>query len=250
MCTIVLLRRPGHDWPLLLAANRDEMADRPWRPPGRHWPDQPEAIAGRDESAGGTWLALGDGGVVAAVSNRRGSLGPAPGLRSRGELPLAAVAHGDARTAADAMAAIDGAQYRPFNLAIADRHEGFWLCNRGDGGSIDRAVLPAGLSMLTAAELDDPTSARIRFYGPRFRDAPAPDPGAGQWDSWQTLLASREGSAAGDPQAAMTVVTDMGFVTVSSSLIALPGNPCIGGPVWLFAPGRPDETAFAEVSLG
>ena len=23
MCTVVILRRPGHDWPLLLAANRD-----------------------------------------------------------------------------------------------------------------------------------------------------------------------------------------------------------------------------------
>ena len=29
MCTVVVLRRPGHDWPLILAANRDEMAERP-----------------------------------------------------------------------------------------------------------------------------------------------------------------------------------------------------------------------------
>ena len=58
MCTIVLLRRPGHDWPLLLATNRDEMAARPWQPPGRHWPDQPGAIAGRDDSAAGTWLRM------------------------------------------------------------------------------------------------------------------------------------------------------------------------------------------------
>ncbi|MEJ0068804.1 MAG: hypothetical protein WDO24_08845 [Pseudomonadota bacterium] len=38
MCTVVLLVRPGHDWPLLLGANRDEMADRHWDPPARHWP--------------------------------------------------------------------------------------------------------------------------------------------------------------------------------------------------------------------
>lgn len=250
MCTIVLLRRPGHDWPLLLAANRDEMADRPWRPPGRHWPDQPHVTAGRDVTAGGTWLALSDGGVVAAVSNRRGSLGPAPGLRSRGELPLAAMAHADARSAADAMAALDGSLYRPFNLAIADHRDGFWLCNRGDGGPIARAELPIGLSMLTAAEIDDQTSARIRFYGPLFRDAAPPDPQAGDWDDWKALMASREGSAAGDPQAAMTVVTDMGFVTVSSSLIALPGAGGGVEPVWLFAPGRPDQISFGDVPLG
>ena len=54
MCTVVILRRPGHDWPLILATNRDEMTDRPWRPPGRHWPDRAEVTAGRDELAGGT----------------------------------------------------------------------------------------------------------------------------------------------------------------------------------------------------
>ena len=43
---LVILRRPGHDWPLILAANRDEMIDRPWQPPARHWPDRPEVLAG------------------------------------------------------------------------------------------------------------------------------------------------------------------------------------------------------------
>ena len=88
MCTLVILRRPGHDWPLIVAANRDEMSDRPWAAPGRHWNDRVEAVAGRDEVAGGTWLGLNDWGVIAGVLNRPGSLGPEAGLRSRGELPL------------------------------------------------------------------------------------------------------------------------------------------------------------------
>jgi hypothetical protein len=29
MCTLVILRRPNHDWPLIIAANRDEKTDRP-----------------------------------------------------------------------------------------------------------------------------------------------------------------------------------------------------------------------------
>ena len=248
VCTIVLLRRPGHAWPLLLAANRDEMLNRAWRPPGRHWPGQPDVVAGLDESAGGTWLGLNDAGVVAAVSNRRGALGPAPGLRSRGELPLAALAHGDARSAADALAVVDAAAYRTFNLVIADARDAFWLCNRGGGAAVERAEMPLGLSMLTAADIDDPTSARIRHYRPRFDAAAPPDPDHGDWADWQGLLASREGSAAGDPQAAMTVVTDTGFATVSSSLIALPGGGNSAAQ-WLFAPGRPDETPYAPVTL-
>jgi uncharacterized protein with NRDE domain len=83
MCTVVILRRPGHAWPLLLAANRDEMKDRPWQPPARHWPDRPQVVAGLDELAGGTWLGLNDDGLAAGVLNRRGSLGPELDMRSR-----------------------------------------------------------------------------------------------------------------------------------------------------------------------
>lgn len=91
MCTLVILRRPGHDWPVLLAANRDEMAGRPWEPPGRHWPDRDEVVGGIDLESGGSWLARNDHGVVAAILNRAGSLGPAPGKRTRGELVLDAL---------------------------------------------------------------------------------------------------------------------------------------------------------------
>ena len=71
--------------------------------PARHWPERHHVIAGLDEEAGGTWLALGDDGVVAAILNRYGSLGPAPGKRSRGELPLEAVDYSEARVAASAL---------------------------------------------------------------------------------------------------------------------------------------------------
>ena len=51
MCTVVLLLRPGHAVPVLLAANRDERLDRDWDPPGPWWPDRPGVIAGRDRAA-------------------------------------------------------------------------------------------------------------------------------------------------------------------------------------------------------
>ena len=93
MCTVVVLIRPAHAWPLVLAANRDEMLNRAWDPPAGHWPDRPGIIAGRDRSGGGTWMGVNRDGVVAAVLNRPGSLGPAAGKRSRGELPLLALEH-------------------------------------------------------------------------------------------------------------------------------------------------------------
>src|ERR1700686_106624 len=120
MCTVVLLIRPGQDWPLVLAANRDEMLHRAWDPPAAYWPDRPDLIGGRDRSGGGTWMGINGAGVVAAVLNRPGSLGPAAGKRSRGELPLAALAHNSADAAAAAIAALDAGAWRSFNLVLAD----------------------------------------------------------------------------------------------------------------------------------
>src|SRR3546814_11448942 len=45
MCSIVILHLPGHRWPVLIGANRDEMLDRHWDPPARHWPDRPGVVA-------------------------------------------------------------------------------------------------------------------------------------------------------------------------------------------------------------
>lgn len=261
MCTLVILRRPGHPWPLLLAANRDEMRDRPWRAPGRHWRERPEVTAGLDLLGGGAWLGMNDAGVVAAILNRTGSLGPQKSKRSRGELVLFALEHGDATAAATALTRIDPEAYRSFNLMVADARNAHWLRHRAQEpapGELPQPVepfeLPPGLSMLTSRDRNDATSPRIRAYLPRFEAAAAPDPRKGTWGAWKRLLASRRSNPADGPEGAMTIVTGSGFETVSSSLVALPGAPQSAGtrparPVWLFAPGRPDEAPFEPVEL-
>src|SRR2546423_9235479 len=103
MCTIVLLRRPGHDWPLILGANRDEMATRPSKPPARHWPDRAGVVAGLDVEAGGSWLGLKDAGLTAAVLNRHRAPRPPKGFRSRGGLVLGALALAPAAASAPAL---------------------------------------------------------------------------------------------------------------------------------------------------
>ena len=246
MCTVVVLRRPGDAWPLLLAANRDELADRPSLPPGRHWPDRPHVVAGLDRLAGGSWLGLNDDGVVAAILNRRGTLGPEAGKRSRGEIVLDALDHADAAEAAEALAGLDPAGWRPFNLLVADAQTAWWLRHAGDG-AIDVRALPEGLSFLEAGELDDPQSPRTRRFRPRFAAATAPDPAAGDWTAWSGLLADRSGDD-GEPRSAMCIVTDGPYGTRSASLIALPRWPS-EQPVWLHADGRPGEVPFRPVEI-
>ncbi len=265
MCTLVILRRPGHPWPLILAANRDEMKDRPWRPPARHWPDRPQIVGGQDKNAGGSWLGVNDQGLVAGVLNRTGSLGPEPGKRSRGELVLMALDHSDATAAATAISHVDPNDYRSFNLVVGDRKNAFWLPSLGKTSEAPRIPsqgryaieifeLAQGVSMITAHDRNDPLSPRIKANLPRFEAAQAPDPRTGAWGSWQEILASRGHAASNDEEAAMTVVTDFGFGTVSSSLIALPGLPQSArerssAPVWLFAPGPPDAALYERVAI-
>ncbi|GAA0590651.1 NRDE family protein [Caenispirillum bisanense] len=247
MCSIVILRRPTDMWPVVVAANRDEMRDRPWLPPARHWPDRPEVTAGLDELAGGTWLGLNDAGVVAAVLNRVSTLGPAPGKRSRGELPLEALDHADAALAVEALTDLDPQAYRPFNMVVADNRDAFWL--RSDGVEVKAAPLPEGVSMITAFDRNDTADPRIARHLPRFRAAAAPQPGDDQWGEWPALLASGDTAADERPTAAMCFMTERGFGTVSSSLIALPAIGAEVPPRWLFSDGPPDAAPFRPVPL-
>lgn len=247
MCTVVLLKRPNHPWPLIIGANRDEMAGRPWRPPARHWRDRPNAIAGLDELAGGSWLGRNDEGLVAAILNRMGTLGPQEGKRSRGELVLEALDHADAVDAADALRHLNAAAYRPFNMVVADNRDAYWL--RNDGRSVQAFEIPDGVSILTAFELNDMGSdARIRHFLPRFQEATAPDPESGDWSGWQALLGTSAPAGVLDREAGLCFQLDNGFGTRSSALLALPAMSRSGvKPVFLFAEGPPSSAAYQPV---
>ena len=262
MCTLVILRRPNHDWPLIIGANRDEKRDRPWASPARHWPDRTHVVAGRDELAGGTWLGVNDDGLVAAVLNRSGSLGPDPDRRSRGELPLEALDHAEAIVAAEALAELDPDAYRPFNLFVGDARNAYWICSVREDGTPGMRVneIPQGVSMLTDLDRNDPAAPRVRLYLSRFETAPPPNPDTDTWSRdenrgwWQALLADKEFENGVGPKGAMNIdmslQTPGDFGTVSSALIAV---PALVTPTrrtrWLFAAGAPDTCPFEPVEL-
>jgi hypothetical protein len=249
MCTVVVLRRPNHDWPILLAANRDEMLNRPWLPPARHWPERADIIGGLDELAGGTWMGLNDSGVVACILNRHGTLGPQANKRSRGELVLEALDHADANDAAAALSDLAPKAYRPFNMVIADNRDAWWLALRDGGKAVHMERIPEGLSMFTAGERNDPAEPRIAAFLPQFEHVTPPDPTAGKWDTWAGLMSATDNS--GTEHHAMTFKMASGFGTSSSSLVALPSMDAVHNrkikPIWLFAPGRPDSTPYQPI---
>lgn len=246
MCTLIILRRPDHPWPLLLAGNRDEMRERPWLPPARHWDDRPEVVAGLDQLADGSWMGINDHGVAAVVMNRSGTLGPDPHRRSRGELVLEALDHAEAHEAARALADLAPESYRGFNLFIGDPRQAFLLSN--DGSRIRKQEIGPGLHMLTALELNDAQDPRIAHYLPRFSTAPVPNPETGDWSAWSALLAATEAAPGEERNSAMCFDLETGFGTRSSSLIALPAHPGFDArPLWLFAADAPNRVDFENI---
>ena len=222
MCTYLIRFDPDHEWPFLIAGNRDELRGRPALPPGRHWDDRADVRAGKDVLAGGTWCGINDTGVAAAILNKKQALGPAPGKRSRGEVVLDALDHADAIDGARAIGALDGDAYRPFNLILADNRDAFWIAHDGDATLQVRAIEP-GVHLISHNDLD--TGPRAQTHLAQAMDAvPAgdfSDPAA--WQGWIELLSARAAPDAAYWETALNVdVPEMDFGTVSSALIALP----------------------------
>jgi len=241
VCTVIVSTNPAQPWPLLIAANRDERLDRPWKPPARHWPDQPQIVGGLDALGGGSWLAVNDAGVAAAVLNRVGSLGPAPGKRSRGDLPLIALAHADAESAAAAIEAVDAGSMRSFNMILADRTHAYYVCGLGYGHP-EVTALEAGMHMIATAGPDDMKIPRIARHLPRFKAAPTPEPP--DWKTWIALLSDRSLPAGSE----LNIPPRGGFGTSNASLLGVPAatdRP----PSWLFAAGPPDRAPFEPVAF-
>lgn len=154
MCLIVFDWRPGNAVPLRLAANRDETHDRPTRPL-EAWAETPWLVGGRDLQAGGTWLAASRDGRLAAVTNVRAPLHPAPpSPPSRGALPYCALTHDAPREWLEALAAGEASAYAWFNLLYCDG-DTLWHLHHGPEATTLTSLSP-GVHGLSNATLDTP----------------------------------------------------------------------------------------------
>ena len=151
MCLLVIAHGVSAELPLVLAGNRDEFHGRPTQD-AHWWPDKPSILGGRDEQAGGTWLAVHRDGRFATVTNFRDAVPPSSKLRSRGHL-ITEFLDGDLPPAAY-LEKIDGERYAGFNLLVGDRKQLAYLSNRGAG----LLVLPPGIYGVANATLDTPWS--------------------------------------------------------------------------------------------
>lgn len=232
MCTIAILWGQLTDVPLAIAANRDELYERPARAPFVFGPGR---VGGRDDVLGGSWLAFTRDGRFAAVTNQR-ELPRVTAPRSRGELVLGLLDAGD-RAAMRAYAdAIDPTQYASANLVFGDA-SGADLVYLRRAGTRERLAVAPGLTILGNDRLDAPDQPKQD----RLRALLAPA------TTWAELVALAPG-ALGDhalPGLQALCIHTPRYGTRSSTLAALaPG--AVRTLAW--ADGAPCVTRFVDAT--
>ena len=248
MCTTVVSVDPRSSVPMLVVGVRDEFLDRPWLPPGRHWPERPQLVGGQDLQALGTWLAVHPGVPrVACVLNGHGELAEDSRRLTRGELPLLLAADGEPGD-------LDPTRYDPFHLVWATPEAAhLWSWN---GRTLVERSLDTGLHVIVnsglegAADHDGPGDeqmlARIDYFRPLLEKAVRPEPcdgvTAAAWGDWLSLV-NGAGLDPADDRALVVrrTIEDDRWGTSSLSLVALTrdgvrydfcANPVDAHPIW------------------
>lgn len=246
MCTIIAAVSVWPGRPLVIAANRDEMLDRP-AGDAQVWPAGEVAdrrvLAPRDLRAGGTWLGINDAGLFVGVTNRRAI--PDPRRRSRGELVFAALGAADSREARARIAGLSARDYNPFHLLFADRREAAVIWS--DGARLHELELGTGVHWITERSFGAAASERhtiLEGWAERLISGPLPDV-----DGWRSILADHRPH---DPPGLLRIGLDsvcvhaaaLHYGTRSSTLIELGDAP--GDLRFFHAAGRPCENPLVE----
>lgn len=253
MCLLVVLHRAHPESPLIVAANRDELLDRDATAMTLLDEGPPRILGGLDHLAGGTWLAVNELGVVAALTNRPSGRRD-PARRSRGEWPLFLARFEGAAPAAEAFtAAFPPAEFNPGWVLVGDGRELFYVDMTRP---VARPVaLEPGIHILENRPLEGPSAKADHVR--RLLDGIAAARGD-ELTRWLTaLLGSHavppgaearrdaDGRPVRPPQADAACVHLGAYGTRSSTLVqAVPGGP---PRVWS-ADGPPCTTPLAEVS--
>ncbi len=248
MCTLALYLRVFPQFPVIVAANRDEFLARPAAAPTTLC-GHPQVIGGKDLRAGGTWLAINEYGLIAGLLNRRSELPADPDRRSRGLLCLDALKFRTVGEALRFVVAQDPERYNPFNLLLASRQQAAVAHNRQ--GRIDATTLAPGTHLLTNLDVNDFECPRISRSFSRFAALASEPSVAGDPPLMRQRLATllSDHSTQLDPRTGRpnSLCLHLGdYGTRESSLIFMNAE---GHVEHYFAPGPPCTTAYAPASV-
>ena len=127
MCLILFAWKKHPSYDLILSANRDEFYNRPTLS-ANVWKEHPELIAGKDLTAGGTWMGITKPGKFAALTNYRDLANINDQAPSRGSLTKDFLTNEVSPQAYLQKVKSDNLPYNGFNLLVGDT-ESLWYYN-------------------------------------------------------------------------------------------------------------------------
>jgi uncharacterized protein with NRDE domain len=154
MCLILLAYRYHPQYPLIIAANRDEFHHRPTEI-ATFWQESPAILAGRDLQSGGTWLGINRlSGKIAAVTNyRQWPMSSPPIPLSRGHLVSHFLQQSDSVEDYLQRCEQKAFAYQGFNLIVGSVNQLYYYSNRHPEGI---QKITSGLHGLSNRLLDTP----------------------------------------------------------------------------------------------
>jgi len=152
MCILLIAYGADPEYPLIIAANRDEAYRRPAMA-AHWWEDGSGILAGRDLRAGGTWLGVSRDGRFAAITNHWGTEPPPAGAPSRGVLVRNYLSGGMSGMEYMKELKSSGELYAGFNL-IFGTVSGLYYFHNSGGGNI--GALKKGVHAVSNEVLDTP----------------------------------------------------------------------------------------------
>ena len=234
MCVAIVSLHQLAEWPVFIAANRDEAYDRPSEPPRLDREGHVTILAPRDLRCGGAWIGVNEHRVFAVITNRSDQ-GEAPsGVRSRGLLVVDVLRAGNLKRALATVDAHAGTPSAPFNLIVGSPL-GLSVIERTTDRTRIRRLRTGTIVVTNMGAPDDPTIDEVKraqqLWGQLSQDRVAPEEAARQ------ILTAR-GTATGEPP---LLTRNRTHGTVASTILGIDSK---GGIHFRHAHGPPDRVPY------
>lgn len=148
MCTIAVLHGVHPEYPVVVAANRDEAYARAATGPEVLAREPVTVVGGRDVAGGGTWTGVASTGLFVGVTNQRSHRPPDPTRRSRGRVVLEALRTGTVAGVERYLRSLDPGDYNAFNLLYGEAGAFHVAYVRPDPASLELHALAPGIHVL------------------------------------------------------------------------------------------------------
>ncbi len=148
MCTIAVLHGVHPEYPVIVAANRDEAFGRPATGPELLAREPVRVAGGRDLERRGTWSGVAATGLFVGVTNQRTFRPPDPTRRSRGEVVLEALRTGTVAGVERYLRSLDPAAYNAFNLLYGEAGAFHVVYVRPEPAALELHALAPGIHVL------------------------------------------------------------------------------------------------------